>query len=571
MWTRMKGFGGMAGIVALSVMAMFASRAQADTSTRWLSAPTDSAWENAANWDNGVPYGTAVLFNNLVTNGVAWLTNTVSSYTVNYTVPTNAFNKLTLQNAGSFITTLNINTNGFATLCLNEASPGPLGQLIVNANSVVNVNSNGVADVGSSITLATSTGSGGILNVNRGGAVTWGEQCSNQGILLNGGTLNVYGSIRGALGTWAGNQSVTINNGTGTSTVNIDGGIAFWDGTSVANRGTGVLNITNNATMTIRNNGLSVGIGNNTPYVAKVNMSSGTVSNRSNLVIAKAPSASTSTGTGTLNLSGGSFVQFGVTTVGEARNGTLNISGSGLFVTTNMVFVGGTTAPALSASATASGNINLAGGQFFATNSFGAATLNVGNAVTGTVTLAGGSLTVDRLVVTNGGFSILTFNSGTLTAKATTISNGVALTVGNGSATAVLGLLTGTHSFADGLVVNTNAVFAVGGTNALGAAAIAGNVTLRPGAVLDCDFNASTNDWAQIAGTLTLPASATLSLRTLDGALRGTIPVVQATAISGDAGAWSPVLVNGWKYRAAVSGNQLRLERVMKGTALSVY
>jgi len=564
----MKSYGGMAGTVALSVIALVAPRVQASTNTLWLSVPADSAWENAANWDNGVPNGMAVLFSNLATNGIAWLTNNVSSYTVNYTVPTNAFNKLILQNAGSFTTTLNINTNGFATLCLNEISP--LGQLIVNANAIVNVNSNGVVDVGSGITLATSTGSGGILNVNKGGAVTWGERCSNQSVLLNGGTLNVYGSMRGALGIWAGNQGVTINNGAGTSTVNIDGGIAFWDGTLVANRGNGVLNITNNATMTIRNNGLSVGLGNNTPYVAKVNMSSGTVSNRSNLVIAKAPTASTSTGAGTLSLSGGNFVQFGVTTVGEARNGTLNISGSGLFVTTNMVFVGGTSAPSLSGSATASGNVNLTGGQLIVTNLQATATLNVGSAVTGTVTLAGGSLTVDRLTVTNMGASVFTFNSGTLTAKATSINNGVALTVGNGTNVAVLGLLTGTHSFANGLVMNTNAVFAVGGTNVLGSAAIAGNVTLLSGAVLDCDFNASTNDWTQIDGTLTLPESATLNIRTLDGSLRGTIPVMQATAISGDAGAWSPVFVNGWKYRAAVRGNQLRLLRVIKGTALSV-
>jgi hypothetical protein len=55
MSNRMKGFGGLLGCVALSVMAMFALRARADTNTRWISAPVDSAWENAANWDNGVP------------------------------------------------------------------------------------------------------------------------------------------------------------------------------------------------------------------------------------------------------------------------------------------------------------------------------------------------------------------------------------------------------------------------------------------------------------------------------------------------------------------------------------
>lgn len=495
---------------------------------------------------------------------MAWLTNTVSSHTVNYNVPTHAFNRLTLQNAGSFTTTLNVNTQGFATLCINEASP--LGQFYINAKAIVNVNSNGVANVGTSINI----GSGGTLNVNRGGAVTWGELAANQGLILSGSTLNIFGAMRGALGGWAGNQFVQIENGGGTSKLTIDGGTAFWDGTEVGRRGVGTLNITNHATLAIRNSGLSVGSGQNVSYMATVNVSSGMVSNNSSLWIARPPNTFALTGTGTINLSGGLFLQRGVTIVGEARNGVLNISGSGLFVTTNMVFAGGTNAPALSGIATASGKINLTGGQFFATNSTGTATLNVGSAVTGTVTLAGGSLTVDRLTVTNAAASIFVFTNGTLTAKSTTISNGVALTVGNGIASAVLALSGGTHSFADGLVINTNAVFALGGTNAISTAAIAGNVTLRAGAVLDCDFNASTNDCAQIAGTLALPASATLRVRTLDGTFRNTLPVVQATAISGDAGGWSPVMVDGWKYRAAVSGNQLRLLRVMKGTAILV-
>jgi hypothetical protein len=209
------------------------------------------------------------------------------------------------------------------------------------------------------------------------------------------------------------------------------------------------------------------------------------------------------------------------------------------------------------------------------------AILSVGNTATfstgtrlapGVLDLSGGSMLVDQLVATNGASSVIRFTKGTLAVQLSTqISNSVPFIVGNGVDAAVLALSGGTHSFADGLVVNTNAVFALGGTNALGTAAVTGNVTLRSGAVLDCDFNASTNDWAQIAGTLTLPASATLRVRTLDGSFRKTIPVLQATSISGDAGAWSPVLVNGWKYRAVVSGNQLLLQRNLIGTAIFIY
>jgi hypothetical protein len=208
------------------------------------------------------------------------------------------------------------------------------------------------------------------------------------------------------------------------------------------------------------------------------------------------------------------------------------------------------------------------------------AIMSVGNTATfstgtrlapGVLDLTGGSLLADRLVAANGTNSVIRFTKGTLAVQVSTqISNSVPFVAGNGVDTAVLALSGGTHSFADGLVINTNAVFALGGTNALGTASIAGNVSLRNGAVLDCDFNASTNDVAQIAGTLTLPASATLRVRTLDGAFRNIIPVMQATVITGDASAWNPVLVNGFKYRAVVVGNQLRLERVLKGTALFV-
>ena len=208
------------------------------------------------------------------------------------------------------------------------------------------------------------------------------------------------------------------------------------------------------------------------------------------------------------------------------------------------------------------------------------ALLSVGNTATfstgtrlapGVIDLAGGSLLVDQLVATNGVSSVIRFTKGTLAVQLSSqISNSVPFVAGNGTDAAVLALSGGTHSFADGLVINTNAVFALGGTNALGTAAIAGNVTLQAGAVLDCDFNSRTNDWAQIAGTLALPASATLRVRTLDGAIRSMIPVLQATAITGSASAWNPVMVNGWKYRAFVSSNQLRLQRVLSGTAILV-
>ena len=207
------------------------------------------------------------------------------------------------------------------------------------------------------------------------------------------------------------------------------------------------------------------------------------------------------------------------------------------------------------------------------------AVLSVGNTATfstgtrlapGVLDIAGGSLLVDQLVATNGARSVIRFTKGTLAVQLSSqISNSVPFVAGNGVDAAVLALSGGTHSFADGLVINTNAVFAVGGTNALGTAVITGNVTLQSNAVLDFDFNAATNDVARIEGTLTLPASATLRARTLDGSLRNTITLVQATTISGSVGAWSPVVVNGLKYRAVISGGELILRN--SGTTILLY
>jgi hypothetical protein len=219
-------------------------------------------------------------------------------------------------------------------------------------------------------------------------------------------------------------------------------------------------------------------------------------------------------------------------------------------------------------------------GSYSATWQTQYATLSVGNVgkfndgdmvITGTLSQAGGTLTVDRLVATNGAASIVNFTGGTLNTKGTTITNGTAFTVGNGASAALLNLEGGAHAFANGLVLNTNAAFVVGGTNAIGAAAsITGDVTFRANAIFDCDFNATTSDWTVVTGTVTLPATATLRARALDSSLRTPIPVLQATSISGSAAGWSTSTINGYNYRVVVSGNQLVLEKMPYGTAISI-
>jgi len=191
--------------------------------------------------------------------------------------------------------------------------------------------------------------------------------------------------------------------------------------------------------------------------------------------------------------------------------------------------------------------------------------------VPGILDVSGGALTVDQLVATNGSFSVVSFNKGALNILVTAdVSNGVPFVVGNGTAGAVLGLA-GTVRFADGVVITNLATLAIGGTNAIGAVALNGNLTLSGGAVLDVDFDGVTNDYAEVAGTVVVPENMSLIVRAPAGASRPQIPVLAATGgISGSTAAWPVIWVNDFKYRAVVSGNTLSLERVARGTWLGI-
>lgn len=543
---RIKGM--MVGGLMIGVLGMMQSAGAA--AITWTNVPAGGSWETGANWNSGALPGTG---------DIAYLTNSTASYTVTSSA-SNTVAQVWLGNAGANRTTLTLNPNSD----LESTTVGVNANLILY--STLNVNSAAVFRAKGEIGTDHPT-----ITINQGGTMQYGAGGNNQGLAVNTGTINVFGTLTGST---LGYQNSFCN--LSSSTMTIDGGIATLDATVVGYDGFSTINVTNNGILTIRNingiGGLSVGQGVHLASSGALNLSSGIVTNLGQFIIAPAPVVTSFAGDDTVAISGGRFIQSGLTAVGQARNGVLNISGSGLFVTTNTVFVGGTNAPALSGSATASGKINLTGGQFVVTNGAGLASLFVGNVVTGTVILSGGTLTVDSLIVTNSGASIFTFSGGTLNTKAANINNGPVFLVGNGNSTATLGLLTGSHVFANGVTITNNGVFASGGTNALGTVTITGDVTLKTGAVLDCDFNATTNDWAMITGILTLPTSVSLSVREVGGGsdTPSTIPVMQATTISGNAGGWGPVWVNGRKYRAVSNSSQLYLERMTPGTTMAI-
>jgi hypothetical protein len=81
----------------------------------------------------------------------------------------------------------------------------------------------------------------------------------------------------------------------------------------------------------------------------------------------------------------------------------------------------------------------------------------------GTMTVHGGTVTADHVLLTNAS-SRMVFNSGTLNTKDTVVSNGIAFVLGDGTNAASLHLLSGTHVFAGGLVISSNAMLTGCGT-----------------------------------------------------------------------------------------------------------
>ena len=95
----------------------------------------------------------------------------------------------------------------------------------------------------------------------------------------------------------------------------------------------------------------------------------------------------------------------------------------------------------------------------------------------GAFMLNGGSVTVDNLAATYGASSVILFNGGLLRSKGTTINNGSALTVGDGAQAATYYLQSGTHSFANSLIISPNATLTGCGT-ILGAVTNLGSIAM---------------------------------------------------------------------------------------------
>jgi hypothetical protein len=132
-------------------------------------------------------------------------------------------------------------------------------------------------------------------------------------------------------------------------------------------------------------------------------------------------------------------------------SGSFTLAGGNVIVASNMVV--GT--PNLS-----TGLVSILGGSLTIADGAGGAPIAVNS---GTFTLNQGIVTADKVLVTNKSAQLV-FSGGTLQTKSMSISNGTTFVVGNGVNPATLQLQGGTYSFADGLLISSNATVTGCGT-----------------------------------------------------------------------------------------------------------
>lgn len=161
-------------------------------------------------------------------------------------------------------------------------------------------------------------------------------------------------------------------------------------------------------------------------------------------------------GTGDLTVSGG-VLEAQNLYVGRSDDGTNVPNGS-------LLLSGGTTLVSdsfiVGSDLLSTGQVVVAGGSLAITNDTDGGMLDIQN---GTFEFDSGEITADVLLLTNPAAQ-MTFNSGALELKSAIVSNGVPFVVGDGVSSASLELLGGTCSFANGLVISSNATITGCGT-----------------------------------------------------------------------------------------------------------
>ncbi len=111
-----------------------------------------------------------------------------------------------------------------------------------------------------------------------------------------------------------------------------------------------------------------------------------------------------------------------------------------------------------------SGTLTVDGGSLIITNQSQTGFLTVGDQGQGAFVLNNGVVTADFLIVTNGASSVFNQNGGVLNTINTTVMNGSEFVIGDGIHAATFDMLGGINSFANNLLISTNALLTGCGT-----------------------------------------------------------------------------------------------------------
>jgi T5SS/PEP-CTERM-associated repeat protein len=481
---------------------------------------------------------------------------------------------------GSIDCGTNANLTAFAPVAADTATWNILGgtnsitflgtvgtnELALTAGGTVNINV-----IGSNTLL---NGGGNQFDVGWSGFAN--VIVSNGGQIVNSGTLYLsrFGTsssndtitVTGAGSQWVVSNEFFLGNASKNNTLTISGGGVMSSGTGRVGEGAGssnnLITVTGSGSQWKLANFLSVGdaAGGNSMIVSNGGqvINSGTFSrlgrdatsgNNSLIVDGSGSELVASNGTFTVGNSGslqsvtvrnsGQIFSLGLSVGGllASSNNTILVTGTGstwtvgglltvgagdqgnqVIVTNGGQFV--TTGVDVTPTNKAGSVVTVAGGTLIATNSVSGSVLRVGGAnLLGTVTLNSGTITIDKLMLTNGLASVFNFNGGVLNVKTSVVANGSAFVVGNGTSPATLNLLAFSHTYANGLSISSNATLTGVGTIAgnvtlangstfspgggVGTLTLGNNLVVNNGAVLQYDLGAS-NDLTVVGGNLTL-------------------------------------------------------------------
>lgn len=556
--------------------------------------------------------GTAVNISNMTVNagafynngGLAIITFTNSTLIINGGVMSNinynSSSQVTFEVRGG--NSSMILTNNGKLFTIGSSRKNGLGEkssynrVLIGSGGVWNFGNNGlqIAYTAQSVPARYNTftvDAGGIVT-NMGAACLVGSSSSgasegNQVVITNGGQMFGGSDVQVGFVNLSGTAASASNRVTvvgSTSLLNIGGGILVGYTLAAGKSSYNSLLITNGATV-VSKGACSIGAGTGT--------------NVYNYVLVGGASGGANA---TWNLSGqtltigGNAVATGnwatVSTGGIITNGAIILGG----INSALYFNGGTLAAGTNCNliSTTSTAVNVTGyvqnagvvidsGAFSVTNtvplvqdpnSQGGGLTKIGS---GRLVLAGTSRYTGATVASNGTLKLAA--DGLITnSTLITVASGAVYDVSSVSGYEVVAgqTLAGKGVVTGSVTMVAAGIMAAGGANATGTLSLSNTLTLAESAVIDWNYDDTTNDVIKVATLGTLPSVATVTVSRVTGSTRAQpLPAVLCTFEQGGPG--GDTALSGWVVtggssgtRAVVRGNQIQL-RAFTGTLLQLY